>query len=183
MDFTTKDIALTSLMIAISVTLGFLFIAIPNVELISTSVFLSGFLLGKIRGALIGGIASFLYFSLTPYGSGLAYPFLLMTQVVVYIFIGFTGGIFNWISRPDNIKKRDIVLFSLAGLLLTLFYQTAASISYFFAARLDSEQLFTIIIAGIGASLLHIISNTVIFAVVIPLLAKKVSRLAIFHDD
>jgi len=180
MDFTSKDIAVISLFIAISAALGFMFIGIPNFELITCSVFLSGFMLGKMKGTIVGAVSFFLYSGLNPYGSGLAFPPLLITQVTIYAIIGLSGGIISKFINPKEMTFLKYAVLAACGLISTVVYQIATSVTYYLVAGFTNEQLIGVVISGIAFTIVHIISNTIIFSTILPRLAARLLSLNIF---
>jgi len=67
---------------ALAVGMGFSLMLIPNVELITVIVFISGLYLGIGWGTIVGGTAIFIYSGLNPMGSGLAFPPLFVMQIL-----------------------------------------------------------------------------------------------------
>jgi len=176
----SKDISHVSLFIAISAAMGFLFAYIPNIELITCSVFLSGILMGKLRGIIVGASAYFLFSSLNPNGSGLAFPPLLITQVFIYSLIGLCGGIISLLINLSELKPVNFIILGFSGLILTLLYQITTAAVYYYIAGFTEEQFTTVIVTGILFSAVHIVSNTIIFSTVLPLLLKKTVKLGYF---
>jgi len=83
----------TSIFTALAAGLGFSLLVVPNVELINCTIFLAGLTLGVISGALVGGVAEFIFSAASPFGSGLVYSPLLIAQVLSMILIGVCGGL------------------------------------------------------------------------------------------
>ena len=50
----SRTITLLALWIAVTVALGYALATVPNVELVTASVFLSGYLFGPAAGTLVG---------------------------------------------------------------------------------------------------------------------------------
>jgi len=59
---------------ALAIGVGFSLLLIPNIELITVTIFISGLTLGSAWGMLIGGTAEIIFSSLNPLGSGLSFP-------------------------------------------------------------------------------------------------------------
>jgi len=76
--------------------MGFSLMFIPNIELITVMVFLSGIYLGIGWGALVGFTAMAIYSGLNPMGSGLSFPPLFLMQITGMAFAGIIGGL----ARP-----------------------------------------------------------------------------------
>jgi hypothetical protein len=199
----TSSIARTAVLVALSVALGFLLISVPNVELLTFSVFVSGAVLGRWRGALVGALAMAIYSGTNPYGSGLGFPPLYAAQILSAAFTGFTGGLTAglWRSagpvaeagkvagdlvgesgrgRGHETRVRRGALAPLAGflgLLLTSIYQGAV----IFGVAVASPELRTGVFAAIAAnaffSVIHVGSNAVLFAVLAPVVIPRLKRL------
>ena len=77
-----------SIFTALAIGLGFSLLMVPNVELITVIVFLSGLTLGVRWGILVGGTAEFIFSVLNPFGSGLG----------ISAIIDFAGSVndFDW---------------------------------------------------------------------------------------
>jgi len=78
---------------ALAVGMGFSLMLVPNVELITVIVFMSGLMLGWRWGTIVGGTAIFIYSGLNPMGSGLSFPPLFFMQILGMAITGFIGGI------------------------------------------------------------------------------------------
>jgi len=174
----TKSIAFIGLFIALILGLGYSLIMVPNVEMIIAMIFISGVLMGKLKGAIIGLIGEFLFSALNPFGSGLMFPPLIVLQSVSGAIIGFTGGLLSKRVLKGDYKKISIII-GLIGLLLTLFYDVATTIAYPITAGFDAKGIIAVIIAGVGFSIIHIVSNTIIFALIVPYISRILYR-AIF---
>jgi hypothetical protein len=163
---------LAALLVALSVTVGYLFIAIPNVEMFTAAVFVSGFLTGPGRGALIGAAAALLFSLFNPYGA--AAPPLLLTQIISMALTGLAGGLVQrarWLERPVWIRT---ALFGGAGLLLTLIYDVLTTLSFaIIMAGGDAAKVWASFVYGMAFYGLHMISNTLIFALLLPLLLER----------
>jgi uncharacterized membrane protein len=83
-------IVLTSMFAALAVVLGYLLVFIPNIELFTLMIFLSGFILGKRDGAVVGLMSSFIFVFFNPYGVS---PLPLFAyQLAHYALVGILGG-------------------------------------------------------------------------------------------
>lgn len=166
---TIKKIYLAALLVALSVTVGYLFIAIPNLEMITASIFISGFLTGPLYGLLIGAFAEFLYSFFNPMGAPI--PPLLVAQVLCMMLAGFVGGLtqkLNWLTKPAPVR---VTYFAATGFILTLVYDILTTLSFvLFAGEPTQAKFLTVLLAGSVFYLLHQFTNAVIFALLVPLL-------------
>ncbi len=168
---TTYDLAITAVFIALVVTLGYAFIFLPNVEAVTATVFISGFLLGKKRGAIVGLLGEFIYALVNPYGASM--PPLLAAQVGSMGLTGLLGGfVGSRFKREITFKALLLVRFALWGILLTLIYDVATCIGFFTFAGFSPRQMLASLAVGLPFYAVHLISNTVIFASVVPVLLK-----------
>ena len=157
---------------ALAVALGYALMLIPNVELITVVVFLSGLTLGIKWGMFVGGLSEFIFSVMNPLGSGLIFPPLIAAQISSMIFVGFTGGILRPFLFIKNITNIHIFAFGFSGFILTFIFDSLTTLSYPIAAGFDWPQTIGIYLSGIGFTILHQISNGIIFAVGIPRVVK-----------
>ncbi len=173
-----RPVAATAMFIALSVALGFLLAPVPNVELVTLSVFVSGVLLGPGRGAVVGSVAMALYSGFSPNGSGAAIPPMYAAQIVAMGVAGLAGGVSArfWTSPFGRTPWRAAVAGAVAGVVLTALYQSLVIVGLAIAAPEFNEGFFAVLVANAFFSTIHLVSNAVIFAVVGPALLAKVAR-------
>jgi uncharacterized membrane protein len=164
MEKRTRRIIQTGLFVALVVVLGFLLAEVPNVELMTVSVFLSGVILGIGSGIVVGFLSILFYSLFNPYGPPL--PPLVLAQIIGFAIIGSAGGI---LRKRLTLKGKAPYLFSaLAGLLLTLIYDsltTVATAVVALGAGGFVEGLAGFFVAGALFIIVHTFSNTIVFAV------------------
>lgn len=154
---------------------GYLFIAIPNIEIFTAFIFLSGLLLGAKSGVLVGLIAQSLYSTLNPYGIS-PLP-LFLAQVLMQMLVGFVGGKFQGFSEREKNFKLLSVLFAITGLLLTWLYDVMTDFSSFFISGFSFEQMKVTFTLGLLWYITHGVGNTLIFALVLPFVSRGVRGL------
>tara|TARA_Y100000758_G_scaffold201176_1_gene143673 strand:- start:1564 stop:1890 length:327 start_codon:yes stop_codon:yes gene_type:complete len=92
---------------ALAVGMGFSLMLVPNIELITVIVFLSGVTLGKGWGGLVGGTAIFIYSGMNPMGSGLSFPPLFFMQIFSMIITVWQVGYFApYFSKKNSTYYR-----------------------------------------------------------------------------
>ncbi|RPH96985.1 MAG: ECF transporter S component [Calditrichaeota bacterium] len=162
-----QKLVLAGILAALCVATGYLFLLIPNVEMITATVFLSGVIVGPLWGAAVGFVSESLFSLLNPYGAP-ATP-LFMAQVLSFSVIGLTGGLLaKSFIRLSWVK---LILLGACGLLLTLFYDLLTTLSFgLFMSGSDLKKLLPIFTAGILFYLTHSLSNLIIFVTIIPML-------------
>ncbi|MCD6118032.1 hypothetical protein J7K93_13580 [bacterium] len=162
---------------ALGVALGFALFNIPNIELVSATIFTGGFLLGKQKGIIIGLLTESIYSLFNPFG--IAAPPLFIAQIISMALIGFTGGLISDINLKS--WKFPIVL-AAAGGILTSVFALLTTLSFVFLIGLDRSGRIAAIISGIGFNLLHIISNTLIFSTIVPAIITASSKTSVFKS-
>lgn len=167
-----KGMITAAMLTALCAALGFVFISVPNIELITAGIFISGFLMGPAYGAVIGLMSEFIFSVFNPYGAS-ALP-LLLAQIIVMSLVGFTGGLIRtrfWFKYSS--MKRHIIT-ALCGMLLTLIYDLLTTLSFgVFIAGGNSQKLLTIFSTGILFYLIHMSINTMIFGILVPILFNR----------
>ena len=157
---------------ALAIGMGFSLMLVPNIELITVIVFISGLMLGWKWGALVGGTAIFIYSGLNPMGSGLSFPPLFFMQILGMAITGFTGGLFSRFFLEKETNVFSLITLGLLGFICTFIYDFLTLISYPLSAGLGLSGMIAALVKGIGFTLLHEISNTIVFVVTIPKVIK-----------
>jgi uncharacterized membrane protein len=169
-----RTVILTALFIALSVVLGYLLAGVPNIELMTLSVFLGGVFLGTTAGGIVGAVSILFYSVFNPYGA--APPPLIAAQLAAYILIGAAGGMFgSLVRRADTIA---IVASAAAGLILTLMYDfltTVATAAIALGAENMRDGFIRVLFAGSVFVAVHVLSNTALFAVAVVPIMKIVA--------
>lgn len=167
-----------ALLVALCVAAGYLFVAIPNVEMFTAAVFVAGYLCGPGLGVLIGAISALLFFLFNPYGA--SPPPLLAAQIISISLVGWTGGKLqksDMLVRPPWARA---ALFGATGFVLTLMYDVLTTLSFaLFLADGVPGKIWAIFIAGSFFSGLHLLSNSLIFALLLPLLLERLRRITL----
>ncbi len=165
-------LALMAILTALAVALGMLLAHVPNIELVSFTVFVSGAVLGRGRGACLGMIAMGIYSGANPVGSGLGIPPMFIAQVLAMAFIGFVGGSLGGAWRTGG-GLRHVVLAAVTGFVLTGVYQVGV-VAGLAVASLDVGTGFVAALVGNAFfSTVHIVSNTIVFAMLVPVVVPR----------
>ena len=160
---------------ALAVGLGYSLLLIPNVELITVVIFLSGLTLGIRWGILVGAVSEFIFSAMNPLGSGLIFPPLMAAQIISMIILGLAGGLLKPIFFKKNLSFFRVVTLGLTGFLLTFIFDSLTTLSYPIGSGFDWTQTWAIYLLGIGFTIIHQISNGIIFAVGVPAVVKYLS--------
>ncbi|RKY54041.1 MAG: hypothetical protein DRP92_02105 [Candidatus Neomarinimicrobiota bacterium] len=172
----TKRVAYTGLFIALVLGIGYAFVLIPNVEFVLATIFISGILLGWKTGIVVGTAGELLFSALNPFGSGLVFPLLLFFQILVGGLVGYTGGLLRRVIIYGNSYRKAAITSATAGFLLTFTYDLFTNLSYPLAAGFDMRGIIATVIAGLGFSLIHIITNTFVFLIFVPYISRLLHK-------
>jgi len=170
----TRDVAFIGVYIALILGIGYALFLVP-VELVTATIFMSGILMGRVRGMMVGGIAEFLYSVLNPLGSGLLYPTVLIMQVLVMIFVGFCGGMLRSLLMGRSSHRNVMIVCGLAGFVLTLLFDIMASVGFSVAAGFSWKGILGVFTIGTVFHGTRLITNTIVFALLVPPVVRKIS--------
>ncbi len=170
-----RHIILIAIFIALAVAVGQ--DPIPNVELVSATIFLSGMMLGAKNGVLVGAMATFLFSFFNAYGP--AAPPLLVAQIISMMLVGLAGG---WMRHLWGEQIPPAWLLGFAGWALTFVYDLLTTLSSIIIVATGRTGFITAVASGFYFFLLHQASNLLIFALVLPYLLRRLRRLPVFRD-
>jgi len=165
--------AFAGIIIAMAIALGYALASVPNIEMVTFTLALGGAVLGYSRGAVVGAMGFALYSALSPYG--IAPPPLFIAQTLGGAAIGIggagLGAIFHRIKSPPI----RVACSAGIGLLVTLLYDILTNIGSFIVAS-TKDTLGAFIIGGLAFSLVHIVWNGAIFAMLFPAIFRVAGR-------
>ncbi|MFQ6673641.1 MAG: hypothetical protein ACE5GH_02505 [Fidelibacterota bacterium] len=159
---------------ALAVGAGYALLLIPNVELITAIVFAGGVYLGTGWGLTVGVLAEFVFSAANPLGSGLVFLPLLAAQVVGMGVVGSIGGMLRKPLLSQDWPLAKVLFLGAVGAVLTLVYDTLTTLSYPVAAGFQLKQTVAVYLAGMAFTVLHQVSNAIIFATALPRLFSRV---------
>jgi len=167
-------IALVSTFTALAIVLGYLLAYIPNVELFTLTIFLSGFILGKRDGMIVGFLSSLIFCFFNPLGAS-PLP-LLAFQLTHYSLTGLLGALTNDVLNKrsfftfdeDLYKVPVMVIFGILGAIITISFQVFSSLVNVFTFYDSIEEFLPYFVIGIPFTITHIIGNTLGFIFILP---------------
>lgn len=153
---------------ALAVGSGYALLLVPNVELITSIIFVSGVYLGSRRGMIVGIVAEFVFSATNPLGSGLVFLPLLVAQMTGMGLVGFAGGLFRKPLLSGNWPLGKLLFLGATGAVLTFFYDTITTLAYPLSAGFGAKQMAAYWMAGMGFTVIHQVSNAIIFFTALP---------------
>jgi energy-coupling factor transport system substrate-specific component len=159
----TRRTLLASLLTALAIAAGYALAAIPNVELITLLVFVSGYLLGPALGGGVGAVAMAGHSTFNVMGA--AIPPILAAQVACYALVGAAGGVAGPAIRRLPPIPASIAA-ALCGGVLVVGYQVVVGVVSFYTFTGESV-LWAYIWGGLVFSSIHVAWNVAVFLVVL----------------
>ena len=157
-----------SIFCAMAIAMGYSLMMVPNIELITVIIFLSGVTLNLWWGALVGLVAMGVYSGLNPLGSGLSLSPLFFAQIIAMSLCGVIGGLFRPFFFVKKYNFPKLLLLGFIGFLVTFIYDVLTLISYPLFSGLGFTGIVASLVKGLGFTLLHEISNIFIFLITVP---------------
>ncbi|MHA2181557.1 MAG: hypothetical protein ACXAAH_09055, partial [Promethearchaeota archaeon] len=156
---------------------------LPNIELFTLTLFLSGFILGKRDGMIVGFLSALIFCFFNPIGAS-PIP-LLAFQLVYYTLIGLFGALISDILKnksfltpnEDTYKISLMVLFGLIGAVVTISYQLLATLIDIYIYFGTIDEFLPYFLSGIPFTVLHVIGNTLGFIFILPGLIQLVNKI------
>lgn len=171
----TRKALLASLLISVTVAFGYALAGVPNVELMTLSVFVAGYLLGGRLGVVVGAVSIAAHSLFNPMGAAL--PPLLIAQIIGFAIVGFAGTIGRLIvaRRP---RWLGIVLSGVLGFAVTFVYDVLTNVGAFYSITGAGApaSLVTFVVAGMAFMVMHLVWNTVLFLVVLTPVLNVLAR-------
>lgn len=172
-----RKLVTLAVFIALAIGLKLALIFLPNVEPLTVTFFLAGYMLGPLSGLAAGAIGEFLYSFFNPYGA--ASPPLLAAQVLSMAFSGFAGGVVRKLARHRTPRAW---LFGGLGFFLTLVFDLATTLADVFAVQLGLAGFLARLAFGSYFYIVHLATNAMLFAVLLPILIPRLHSLTLFRN-
>lgn len=177
-------LALIGIFSALSIILGYMLIELTNIELVTLMIFLSGFIMGRRDGMIVGFLSSSIFCFFNPYGSYLP---LYAFQLVHYTITGLLGALSKQFLRARKVLREKeefytvskMIFFGSLGFMITTSFQV-------FAALVDVLTNYATIKAFIPYffnpvafpfTVIHLVGNTLGFIFILPGLIQLVQKM------
>jgi hypothetical protein len=168
-------IIMTALCLAIQITPR-----LPNVEFTSFFCFVMGLTLGALWGACLGSFVMLVNGFLSSYGfGGINIPFQMAGMVIA----GVLGGLYKRFTCDISFSARFSLETAVLGAFIALTYDLITNLGYGISLVLVGESpslaLLTVIASGSFFSLVHVVSNTLVFGVLFLPTTKALNSLSV----
>ena len=184
-------IVLISTFTALSIVSGYMLVMLPNIEVFTLMIFLSGFILGKRDGAIIGLMSAFIFGFFNPLGSSMIDLFLFSVQLIYYTSVGFIGGLTcKFLEKKDFFKPLEdiyigkvLLLFGILGAVMTFTYDIFSTLAGAIFLFGNLESFLTIYALGLPYTMVHLIFNILGFIFLLPGLIRLLYKLLDIPND
>lgn len=158
---------------AVAVAGGYLLVAVPNVEILTLTIAFSGLLLGASSAMLVGLAAGAIFGTLNV--MGLPYPPVWIAQLLGYAFTGF---LFGRLRQSFISGSTAAIAFKCGagGFAVTLLFDILTNIAFPASTGVAPANWWPYLVAGIPFALIHILSNTLLFALLLPVAYRRLGQ-------
>ena len=178
-------ISLIATFTALAIVLGYAMAYIPNIEVFTLMIFLSGFIMGKKEGAIIGLLSASIFTFFNPFGS--SPPPLFIYQLIHYSLTGISGGLAKdfMLNRKFFKPKEDLyvyqvmVIFGVIGGILTFLFDILSTLFGGFTVSTSIDYFIASYLLGIVTMFtpVHLIGNILGFVFLLPGLIQVITKL------
>lgn len=169
----TRAALLSALLTALVFVAGQALAGIPNVELVTFLVFVSGYLLGPALGALVGaaGMGAHSLFNVM----GAAPPPVWVAQWMSYALVGVAGGLLG--PPLSRLARRGVaaVACALSGVVLVLLYQLLVN-GVAFLVFASGVSVWVYLWGGILFASVQLAWNAAVFFLAMPPVLRVLAR-------
>jgi hypothetical protein len=146
-------------MTGLALTGNYIFVGIPNVELGSAILFITGYVFGFRISSSCALLTAIIFGSINPWG-GLI-PQIWITQLIGWIYIAFAGSLIGSRSHSASSRLTKDWQLGLVGAFLTFYFDLLTNLGYAWATGIS---YWITLLAGLSFMIIHVVSNAIIFA-------------------
>ncbi|MGY5862206.1 MAG: hypothetical protein RTU09_07520 [Candidatus Thorarchaeota archaeon] len=159
----SRSVSITSIMTALALIGNYSLAAIPNIELGSTILFTTAFVFGFPMGITCVLLMSIIYASFNPWGPFV--PHVWLTQVIGWLFMAAAGAIMGSKTSENSSAAPQRQELAVVGAFVTAFFDLVTTLGYSWAFGVP---YLVALISLLPFMVIHVISNTVMFASITP---------------
>ena len=176
-------ISLIATFTALAIVLGYAMAYIPNIEVFTLMIFLSGFIMSKKEGAIIGLLSASIFTFFNPFGP--SPPPLFIYQLIHYSLTGISGGLVKdfMVNRKFFKPKEDLyvyqvmIIFGVIGGILTFLFDILSTLLGGFTVSTSIDYFIASYLFGIVFTTVHLIGNILVFVFLLPGLIQIILKL------
>jgi hypothetical protein len=161
----SRWISVLAIMTALALVGNYVLVAVPNVELGSTVLFVTAYIFGMHMAVWSTLIMSLLFGIINPWGGFI--PQIWASQVIGWFYIITIGSIMGKQGKSNKrVEPRKWEL-AITGAFVTFIFEQITNLGYSITFGVPFYLAAT---AAIPFSIIHIVSNALIFSQVVPML-------------
>jgi hypothetical protein len=165
----SRWVSILAIMTSLALVGNYTLVTIPNVELGSVILFVTAFLFGARMGLWSTLLMSVVYGSINPWGGFI--PQIWFSQVVGWLFIVSVGALMGVKGPRLNRSATNALELGLVGAIVTLMFDLTTNLGYSWAFGVPYDAA---LVAGFPFLVLHVFSNALIFAAIVPRIESTV---------
>jgi len=169
-------VTLTAIFTALAIGSSYILAPLINIEVMSVLLFIAGFLYGKFIGSFVGLLSSLIYYGWNPFGVSPLPIYLVCVGCMT--FIGLVGGLLKpaqFSGYKLEANRSNIAKIALIGFLYTILFDLFTNIV--FGLIYYGGNILLAFITGFPFMIIHIVSNTILFALLVLPIYNAVARL------
>ncbi|MBE0525939.1 hypothetical protein E4H12_00365 [Candidatus Thorarchaeota archaeon] len=161
----SRRVSIVGIMTALALVGNYALVAVPNLELGSTILFVTAYIFGGQMAIWSTLIMSVLFGVINPWGGFI--PQIWISQVIGWFYIVTIGSIMGRQGSSGNQLEPRKWELAITGAFVTFIFEQITNFGYSITFGVPFVLAVT---AAIPFTIVHIISNTVIFSQVVPIL-------------
>jgi hypothetical protein len=159
----SRKVAIVANMTALALLGSYATVGIPNVELGTVVIFITGFIFGPVLGIWCALLTSIIFSTMNPWGPFI--PQIWFTQLLGWLYVSLVGGFMSRKFTGENYETVSHAQMFVAGAFLAAIFDLVTNIGYSLAFGVP---YFAAVLLGLPFMVVHIISNAIIMAIVVP---------------
>ncbi|MHA2359098.1 MAG: hypothetical protein ACXAB5_02400 [Candidatus Thorarchaeota archaeon] len=167
----SRWVSITAIMTALALVGNYALVAVPNLELGSSILFVTAYIFGAQMAIWSTLIMSLLFGIINPWGGFI--PQIWLSQVIGWFYIVATGSIMGRFGKNGKRLEPRKWELAITGAFVTFIFEQVTNIGY---STTFGVPFILAVTAAIPFTILHIISNAIIFSQVVPMLDSALSK-------
>ena len=167
----SRWVSITAIMTALALVGNYALVAIPNLELGSTVLFVTAFIFGPHMAIWSTLIMSLLFGIINPWGGFI--PQIWLSQVIGWFYIITIGSIMGRKGKDGKRLEPRKWELGITGAVVTFIFEQVTNLGY---SVTFGVPFLLAVTAAVPFTVIHILSNAVIFAQVVPMLDRTLTR-------
>ncbi|MHA2153327.1 MAG: ECF transporter S component [Candidatus Thorarchaeota archaeon] len=165
----SRWVSITAIMTALALVGNYALVSIPNLELGSSILFVTAYIFGAQMAIWSTLIMSLLFGVINPWGGFI--PQIWVSQVVGWFYIVAVGSIMGRAGQ-NRLEPRKWEL-AITGAFVTFIFEQVTNLGY--STTFGVPFIFAVT-AAIPFTIIHILSNAIIFSQVVPMLDTALTQ-------